>query len=85
MQPLAEKNVQALQNGYVTATRGRGVAMDEEKDQRDCSHPRGHMMSMSTKSDARGVHENEGWPMEATRGRSAAEDGELGDRGGGSA
>ena len=32
--------MQAPQNGYVTATRGRGVAMDEEKDQRDCSHPR---------------------------------------------
>ena len=34
--------MQAPQNGYVTATRGsgRGVAMDEEKDQGDCSHPR---------------------------------------------
>ena len=40
VQPLEGKNVQAPQNGYVTATRGRGVAMDEEKDQRDCSHPR---------------------------------------------
>ena len=47
------RNVQALQYGCVTATRGRGVAMDEEKDQRDCSHPRGHMTSMLTESDAR--------------------------------
>ena len=31
-QPLDDKNVQASQGGYVMATRGRGVAGDEEKD-----------------------------------------------------
>ena len=76
--------MQALQNGYVTATRGRGVAMDEEKDQRDYSHPQGHMTSMLTGSDAEDVHENEGWAMAVMRGRSVTEDGELGDGVGGS-
>ena len=38
-QLLDDKNVQASQGGYVMATRRRGVAGDEEKDQRDCSHP----------------------------------------------
>ena len=40
------------------------------------------MASMVTGSDAGDVHENEGWPMAATRGRSVAEDDELGDGGG---